>query len=362
MSGAFHEPDTSSALGSYLKVWLGYSLDEEIRKEAASGGIVSATLIHLLETGQVQGALVCHSAMDGGQLGYRIFIAKSREEILSAQTSKYYDIPLIQGLKLIEEFPGKVAIVGLPSQINSISRRMAHNPVLAEKIFFRIAIFCGHNSKEELLKAVWKKKGIEESQVAQFFFRKGLWRGKMQVEMKDGTVHRFPFQDFSHYQNLHILSLDRCLNCFDHMGYYADFSTGDVWMQKVKSWGVKPSIFLARNERALKVVEEMAAAGKLKADETDRETLYRSQMRSINYHYQLSARAKLAPLFGLNVRDRINIPVKLRDLGAAFIVLLNHKISRTPWALRLFLKMPKPFLIVYVYLFKGLTHYKRSTY
>ncbi len=356
------EPDTSSAIGSYLKVWLGYSQDEEIRKEAASGGIVSATLIHLLETNQIQGALVCHSTMENGKLHYKIFIAKTREEILSAQTSKYYDIPIIQGMKLIEDFDGKVAIVGLPSQINSISRRVAHNPALAEKIFLKIAIFCGHNSKEELLKAVWQKKCIDESQVEKFYFRKGLWRGKMQVEMKNGDVIRFPFQDFSHYQNLHILSLDRCLNCFDHMGYYADLSTGDVWMQSVKSWGVKPSIFLARNERALQVIEEMASAEKIKAIDTDRETLYRSQMRSINYHYQLTARAKLSKYFGLNVRDRIQIPVKLRDYAAAAVVLLNHKISRTPWALSLFMKLPRPILVAYVYLFKGLTHYKRKVY
>jgi len=356
------EPDTSSPLGTFLKVWLGYSADAEIRREAASGGIVSSVFIHLLETRQIDAALVCHSAMQDGKLGHRIFLARTREEVLSAQTSKYFDIPLLQGLKQVEEFPGRVAVVGLPSQINAITRRMAHNAALREKIVFKIAIFCGHNSKDDLVKAVWRKRGIEESQIARFFFRKGLWRGKMQVEMKDGTVHRFPFQEFSHYQNLHILSLERCLNCFDHMGYYADLSTGDVWMKQMKARDIKPSIFLARTPRGLEVVEEMKSAGRLVADETDRATLYRSQMRSINYHYAVAARARLAKLFKLNIRDRTGDRVTLRDLAAAFIVLVNHKISASPRAVRWFMRIPRPLLTAYVYLFKGLTHYRRKTY
>jgi len=356
------EPDTSTPIGSFLKVWLGYTTDETIRREAASGGIVSSVFIHLLETQQIDAALVCHSEMKDGRLGHRIFLARTRDEVLSAQTSKYFDIPLLQGLRLIEAFPGRVAVAGLPSQINAISRRIANNSDLAAKIAFKIAIFCGHNSQDELVKTIWRKKGIDESKIERFYFRKGLWRGKMHVEMKDGSLHQFPFQDFSHYQNLHILSLGRCLNCFDHMGYYADLSTGDVWMKSVKKLGVKPSIFLARTQRGLDVVEEMLSGGKLKADESDRATLYRSQMRSINYHYAISARARLAKRFGVNIKDRTGEKPRWRDIAAAWIVLTNHRISASPRALAWFMRLPKPIITAYAYLFKGLTHYRRKIY
>lgn len=356
------EPDTSSPIGTFHKVWMGYSTDESIRREAASGGIVSSMFIHLLETGQIDAALVCHSQMKDGALDHKIYLAKTREEILAAQTSKYFNIPILKGIKLIEEFDGKVAVVGLPSQINAITRRIDKNEDLAQKIVFKISLFCGHNSEDDLVKTVWKKKGIQESEIDHFYFRKGLWRGRMRVHMKDGTQHEFPFQDFSHYQNLHILSLGRCLNCFDHMGYYADISTGDVWTRSAKEIGIKPSIFLARTDRGLEVAEEMLKAQKIEADETDREALYRSQMRSINYHYAISARAKVAKYFGLNIKDRTGEKPKFRDVMAACIVLWNHKISGSPKALSMFMKIPKPILAIYVYIFKGLTHYKRKSY
>lgn len=357
----FIEPDTSTPLGTYHKVWLGYSAEAAIREGAASGGIVSAVLIHLLETGQIDAALVCDSEFRHGQLNHRMFLARTREEVLTARTSKYFDIPILRGLKLIDDFEGRAAVVGLPSQINAIAHRMAANPDFGRKIVFRISLFCGHNSKDELIRHVFRKQDIDEAEVERLFFRKGLWRGRMHVGLKDGSVRDFPFQEFSRYQNLHILSLDRCLNCFDHTGYYADLATGDVWMEAVRRWDVKPSIFLARTERAVTVIEQMAAEGKLVASETNRETLYRAQMRSINYHYGVAARARLAALFGLKVRDRTNAGAGLRDLLAGAIVLLNHRISRSPRALRLFMLIPRPLVTLYLYVFKGLMHYHRKT-
>lgn len=354
--------DTSSPIGSYRQAWVGYSLDEEIRQRAASGGIVTATLCYLLESGKVQGALVCSSGFSDGEFGFRLSIATTREALFEAQSSKYFDIPVLKGLDLVKEFEGKVAVVGLPSQINSLSRRMAKNEDLREKLGFRIALFCGHNSKKELIEKVWEKKGIDPKAVERFRYRQGHWRGQMEVTMKDGDVRRYPFQDFSHYQNLHILSLDRCLNCHDHMGYYSDLSTGDVWLHEMKQDPVKHSIFLARTPLAESVMTEMKEASLIKADVVDRHFVYRSQKRSINYHYNLSARAKVGKWLGVKVQDRTNEKPKLRDLIAALIVLTNHKISKNPRLLRWFLKLPKPLVAAYLYFFKGLVNYERKDY
>lgn len=354
--------DTSTPIGSYRKAWLGHSRDQEITKNAASGGIVSAVLCHLLETRKVDAALVCRTVFRDGKLSYDVFLAKNREEVLSAQTSKYFDIPMQKGVKLIKDFDGKVAVVGVPSQINIFHQKCLSSAEFAEKVAFKISVFCGHNSKDQLIREVWRKKGIPEENITKFYFRKGLWRGRMVVELKDGQEVTFPFQEFSHYQNLHILSLDRCLNCFDHMGYYADLSTGDVWIQSQRSEEIKHSIFLARTPRAEEVIEEMATKGLLKADPTDRATVYRSQMRSINYHYNVSARARVAKWFGIYVKDRVNTEVKFRDILGAILVMVNHKISRNPTLLKIFMKLPKPIITLYVYIFKGLMHYKRKVY
>jgi len=360
LGSRLQEPDVSTPLGHYHGVWLGYSASEEIRKNAASGGIVTGILEGLFKRGDIDGALVCRSEVENGQMKPKIYIAQSSDELRKAQTSKYYDIPVIQGLKAIQDFQGKVAVVGLPSQITAITRRMQKSSDLEKKIHVRIAIFCGHNSKEELLQRVLAKRGIRMTDVEQFFFRKGLWRGKSVVRMKDGSEIQFPFQEFSHYQNLHILSLDRCLNCFDHMGYYSDISTGDVWLGKEKKSPIKKSIFLSRTERGHEILQSLLKEGDLVGEATDRRTLYRSQKRSINYHYNQTARARLSKFFGIRVVERIDSKPRFRDYLAAVIVLTNHMISKNEKLLALFMKLPKVLIRGYVYLFKGLTHYERK--
>ncbi|MGJ8638929.1 MAG: Coenzyme F420 hydrogenase/dehydrogenase, beta subunit C-terminal domain [Opitutaceae bacterium] len=356
------EPNTKSPIGDFESAWIGHSTDVEIRKHAASGGIVTATFKYLLEEKIIDAALVCRSKIIDGEWVPEIFLAKNFEELQSSQSSKYFDIPMTKGLKLIKEFDGKVGVVGLPSQINSISRRMAKDPILNSRICFKISVFCGHNSKDKLAQAVLLKKGINPTEVEKFYYRQGLWRGEMVILMKDGSEHRMRFQEFSHYQNLHILSLTRCLNCFDHFGYHADLSTGDVWLPQKRKETIKPSIFLARNKTAKDVIDDMLTKKLIDATPAERRTVYMSQSRSVNYHYNISARAKVGKWLGFNIRERIQTKVTIRDLTGAFIVLINHKISENPRLLRIFMSIPLPLVTLYLFIFKGLMHYKRKDY
>ncbi len=356
------DPNSNTAIGNYQNAWYGYSSNSDTRKNAASGGVVTATLEYLLESGKIDAALVSSCFFKDGKLEYKLSLAKSKQELLDAQTSKYFDIPVLKGIQLIREFDGKVAVVGLPSQITSLQKRCVSNDQLRNKIVFTIALFCGHNSSDELLYRVLDKRGINKNDITEFYYRKGLWRGNMIFKMKDGSELSIPFQEFSHYQNLHFLSLTRCLNCCDHMGYNADLSCGDIWRSEFKSEQIKHSLFLARTKTAENTINEMIDKGRIVANAVDRKTVYLSQMRSINYHYNLSARSKAGKLLGYNIRDRVNTKVKIRDFIAAFIVLLNHKISKSEKGKKWLFRMPKTLITLYVYLFKAMTHYDRKDY
>lgn len=356
------EPDTSSPIGHYLSAWVGYSNDESIRKHAASGGLVSALFCHLLDTGEIDAALVCNSIPTANGLDYQLTLARDRAQVLSAQSSKYFDIPMLKGIDLIKAFDGKVGVVGLPSQINAFWRRASHSEKLSSKIAFRISLFCGHNSKSQLMESIWTKHGIDSSQVKKFYFRQGHWRGQIVAQLKDGSEKRLPFQSFSHYQNLHILSLERCLNCFDHMGYYADVSTGDTWSGHMKKDPVKHSLFMSRTPKGEAALRAMIDSHSLIAKPIDRRTVYLSQKRSINYHYAIAARAKLAKRFGFNIKDRTGGSYSWRDLMGASIVLLNHRISKSPRLLRWFMRLPRFCVLCYLLVFKALMNYERKDY
>ena len=361
-NSTFENTDTSTPVGTFKSAWLGFSTDEALRKRAASGGAVTAILKYLLNSKQIDGAIVCRSHFVDGKFEHDVFLAENEDDLKTSQSSKYFDIPISRGLNLIREFDGKVAIVGLPCQINSITKRAGKNAELAEKIVCRISLFCGHNSKVDLIENVWKKRNIKPEELESFTYRQGHWRGEMVAKFKDGREDRFPFQQFSNYQNLHILSLERCLNCFDHMGYYSDISAGDTWSGKMKHESIKHSVALARTDRGDKILKAMIDQGLFEASPMSRRDVYLSQKRSINYHYAIAARAKIAKMFGFKIKDRTEAPHRIRDLLGAAIVLANHRISKNKKLLKFFMSLPKPIVFLYLLMFKGLMNYERKRY
>lgn len=109
-------------MGNFLACYMGYANDEIIRKDAASGAVVSAILINLLENGIIDGALVSKQVMQNGEIGVKTFIAKSKQEILDCRTSIYMDFPLAKSFKKILDFEGKVAVVALPCHFKALDK------------------------------------------------------------------------------------------------------------------------------------------------------------------------------------------------------------------------------------------------
>ena len=83
----FNDPD--KYIGEHLCCRMGYATDETIRANAASGGMVTALLSHLLETGQIDGAWVTRSEIKDGKLGYKSFIATTPAQLREASSSVY---------------------------------------------------------------------------------------------------------------------------------------------------------------------------------------------------------------------------------------------------------------------------------
>jgi len=119
-------------LGSVSQGYLGYAGDESVRDKAASGGAVSAILIDLLEQGVIDGALVSRVVVRDGEIGVESFIARTREEILSARSSIYMEFSMNAAFRLLAEDPGRLAVVALPCHIQNLRRREARDPALAE--------------------------------------------------------------------------------------------------------------------------------------------------------------------------------------------------------------------------------------
>jgi len=342
-------------LGKFNKCYWGYSNNPRIRSKAASGGIVSTILIYLLNNNYIDGALVSKLIVENNKITSKTFIATTPKEILDCRTSIYFNIPLLSYLEEIKKFKGKLAIVGLPCDITNFKR--VEKNLKRKKPIFYVGLFCGHNSQKELLYRVLKKKNIDITKINNFIFRKGLWRGRTHIEFKDSSKTSFKFQNFSVYQNLHFLSLKKCIYCSDHFSEEADITCGDIWLDSFKKRNIKHSAFVTRNQKADDIIQEMIQEGVIKAQKINPLMICRAQKRALTFHKSINARSIVGKLFGINIKKNKRDKARWNDLIAAFIILLNHKISESTKLKNILFKIPKPIITLYLYFFKILTNF-----
>jgi len=350
--------DYNTFLGNIRRSYLAYAKDESIRKGAASGGVVSAILIQLLKEKSIDGALVCRGKIENGKIGYEVFIATNRREILSCSTSKYFDIPMLEGVEKIRRFKGKVAVVGLPCQIRVITKLMERDPLLRRKIVLKIGLFCGHVSEKELMERVLREKGIFLKDVKELYFRRGHWRGETWVLLKDGKGKTFPFNHFGLYQNLFFFSKEKCFHCYDHTSELADISCGDAWLWNLKKRKMKYSVICCRNEKAEEVIDGMIENGVLHAEEIPEKTVFESQRRSCIFQKSINARAEVGKFFGMKIGKHSDAPKpRPHDYLANLIVLANYKLTTSELGKNTVLSVPRKIWYPYLLFFKLLSNF-----
>lgn len=106
-------------VGNYRPTHLTRAADLEVRRKSASGGVTSAFLIHGLQSGIFDGAVVCKTVLVEGKVRARFEIATTAEQVLSARGSKYVETRFLQEvLPLLRSFEGRAAVVGLPCDIS----------------------------------------------------------------------------------------------------------------------------------------------------------------------------------------------------------------------------------------------------
>ena len=111
------EADLNKYIGTHRETYFTYAADPALLERAASGGSVTALLLHLIESGQADGALVCSTEIEDGKPRPVFFVARTRDELVRSQGSKYTAVHFTtHALPLIKAFEGKLAVVALPDR------------------------------------------------------------------------------------------------------------------------------------------------------------------------------------------------------------------------------------------------------
>lgn len=279
------EVDLTSTHGEFIEGIVAHASDPEIQERSTSGGLVTAILLHLLEKGDIDGAVVI--ASDEEQLWRgKAIIARSRDEILGAMKSKYAITATNSVFSEIRQVPGRYALVALPCQIHGYVKAAELDQRLKERVVLTIGLFCHAAIEHEGYRIIWESLGEKTRGAKKFISRIGKHPGTPYIETADKSLYPVYFGDRKGFRPTSIEMINivyrlytpaRCMTCFDASAEFADIAVGDPWMAPpndnvdfYKGW----SFAMIRSERAKAICEELKAEKKAVIESlTRRETL-----------------------------------------------------------------------------------------
>lgn len=342
----FGKEPTDILIGNYLNCYLGHSLDDDIRYNSASGGLVSQLLIFALEERIIDGALVTKMKKDN-PLEPEPFIARTREEIIEASKSKYCPVPVNIALKQIlnSKEEERFAVVGLPCHIHGIRKTEQINKKLKERIILFLGILCNHAPNFWGTELLLRRLKVKREEVIRLDYRGEGRPGYMKISRKNGEL-RLLLPDYWSFLGSGFFTPSRCLMCPDQTAELADISFGDAWLPELEDDKMGQSMIISRTEFGEQLLQKARDKILVELNQVTANEAERSQMMTLFFKKKvLGARLKLfqgKPSFNVNL-----FKSDLTDYLLSLFPYFNHRISQNR-ALRLLLgHIPAKFLTLY---------------
>lgn len=258
-------PQLHSDWGNVLGIWEGYATDAQIRREGSSGGAVSALALYAIEKEGYSGAL--HSKADSRFpfLNHPVF-SRNRAEVLSAAGSRYSPASPCEGLRLLEDAPGRGVFIGKPCDVTAALNAARQREVLHEKAGLFISVFCAGAPALQGSFAVFRHLGCADPRsVREFCYRGPGWPGEtvLTYDNQGRTERAVMTYDESWGDILQKYRPWRCRVCPDHTGEFADIAVGDPWYDRPQPGEAGRSLILARTPRGLDFVRKAISSGYL---------------------------------------------------------------------------------------------------
>ena len=281
-------------IGRYTNLYTGHSTDEDIRFRSASGGLVTGLLIYLIEKKIINGAVVTRfSSKD--HITPETFIARTKEELISARSSKYCPVSM-QGIRRqIREAEGKYVIVGLPCHLHGFRKIEMMDMKFKEHVFAYLGLYCSSGRTFHLTDYVLQQRKIDKNRVKYFAYRDEGCLGSMvvryipQKEKAMGETNRNSYtspsdleqvykERYGSYYNLRSYFIPRrCHFCIDHSAELSDISFGDIHVKPYSDDEIGVNSVIVRNPRMNELLQQAVKDGAVILDELQENTLIASQ-------------------------------------------------------------------------------------
>ena len=248
-------------IGKIIETTAAKSLHMDIRNNATDGGAVTSILLHLFDTGRIDGAIVTKQT---GPFSRQPLLATTREEIIDS-AGFYFDTsygmkhfssdystysPSVQEFRpIIEKGLHRIAMVGTPCQIKAVRKIETLGIVPSDSIKYILGLFCSGNfifnddaqSKLEELGSC-KLKDLKKINVKDDFL----------LHLNNGEIKKITLD------KLDFMKRKACHFCMDYSAEFADISFGGIganegWTTVITRTPVGRAIFADAKDKTIKI-------------------------------------------------------------------------------------------------------------
>jgi coenzyme F420 hydrogenase subunit beta len=248
-------------VGTILACEVGRATDEIIFSNSQCGGVATALLSHLFETGRIEAAIVAVMRNGTSPRG-DVLLAMKPTDLIQTQKSKYTPIPLLKAMPEIEQFQGGVALVGLPCHIHGLFNLINIFPAYRKEQFYKIGLICDRVMTTAAIDFMGRK--ATDQPIHNFVFRDKQQRSYP----GNPVVYTVPGEGIPLDASLRMSIKDfftpvRCRLCFDKLNVFADVVLGDPHGIKEVDRIHGETLVLVRTEKGRSLVDSAKAGSSI---------------------------------------------------------------------------------------------------
>jgi coenzyme F420 hydrogenase subunit beta len=240
--------------GPSLRVRTGYAADESVRRNGASGGVMTQVLLHLLERNQVDAAIVVRQGIPRPEAA-RAVVATTRREILDAAQSVYVPVATLDQLRELKT-GWRYAMTCLPDQAAALRRLQLAGHPQARQIRYLLGPYTGTALYPGAIRCFLRSCGVPQGdRVSSLRWRAGEWPGYLEIRTEGGRILR---SNKFYYNYLIPFFITRTsLQSMDFANEFCDLSVGDAWSPRFEGRGGGHSVITSRTPAMESILEEM---------------------------------------------------------------------------------------------------------
>ena len=342
---------SSFELGRYISIGAVRSTNPTLIPNASSGGVMSAFSKFLLDTGEVSGIIstrMNYSSNEGPRP--EPFIASNADELIQGQGSKYCPVPLLTIGEKVENYKGKLALIGTPCQIAGLKLLQKEGVAWACNIILTIGNFCGGFRDYRETDNLITRSGFSPEEVIDFRYRGSGQPGFMSIKSVDGHTHTHAYP--AYVRATGVMKNFRCKTCIDATAELADFSFGDAWLERFIETKKPWSIYIARNKSVLHHWEKYLLQRDVEHEDITEAEIIRSQHGNISTKkYRQQYRKRLYNLIGVDVPNFGNktgfkngsLLFELKVMASQFFLMILEKLGLYVRFAKFFNRYPEDF-------------------